>query len=346
MALSQRLNVSRSIGFIAALILLTALFCLNSCSGRNSDSTIKVGRILMGTLIEVTVLGPANQLQEGANAALDEIKRIEDLTSFHKESKLNEINKNAGIQPVKVDPELLALIQRSLEISSLTDGAFDPTIGVLSRLWNFSGTAGPRLPDQEEINAALKKVGWKKVQIFPEKNEIFLPEKDMALDLGGIAKGYALNRAEQIIKSRGLKFALINAGGDIAALGGKGLGVPWKIGIQDPRNPDTIAAVVQIDSGNVFTSGDYERFFDKDGIRYHHILDPVTGYPASGLDSVTIVAPDGTDAEGLSAAVFVLGSEKGMRLIEQQANISGLIVDSEGRYILSSNASSLIQIKH
>lgn len=346
MALSKRLDVSHRAGLIVPFVLLSALLYLNSCSDRNSDSTIKVGRILMGTLIEVTVVGSTSQLQEVANAALDEIKRIEDLTSFYKESELNEINKNAGIQPVKVDPELLALIQRSLEISNLTDGAFDPTIGVLSRLWNFSGTEGPRLPDQEEINAALKKVGWKKVEVFQEKNEIFLPDKGMALDLGGIAKGYALNRAGQVIKSRRLKSALINAGGDIAAFGGKGSGVPWKIGIQDPRNPDAIAAVVQVVSGNVFTSGDYERFFDKDGIRYHHILDPASGYPASGVESVTIVAPDGTGAEGLSAAVFALGPEKGMRLIEQQANISCLIVDLEGRYILSSNASSLIQIRH
>ena len=234
----------------------------------------------MGTLVEVTVVGPSDLLQQAANSALDEIKRIEDLTSFHKQSQLNEINEKSGLAPVKVDPELMALIQSSLEISRVTNGAFDPTIGVISRLWNFSGPEGPRLPSPEEINQALHKVDWKKVQILPERSEIYLPEQGMALDLGGISKGYALNQAEQIIKSTGIKSALINAGGDIAAFGGKGPGVPWKIGIQDPRDTSTIVATVDIESGSVFTSGDYQRYFENDGIRYHHILDPKTGFPA------------------------------------------------------------------
>jgi len=344
MAFPKLLEILFRNKLIVSAVLLSNLFSLYSCSLGNPNSTFKTGRILMGTLIEVTVVGPSDKLQEAANAALDEIKRIEDLASFHKETELTEINKYAGLSPVKVKPELVFLIQRALEISKLTDGAFDPTIGALAKLWNFSESDAPRLPGQNEINEALNKIGWTKVQIFPDKNEVFLPEKGMALDLGGIAKGYALNRAAQIIKSKGIKSALINAGGDISAYGGKAPGVPWKIGIQDPRDNSGIAAVVDIESGSVFTSGDYERFFEEAGKRYHHILDPKTGFPATGVESVTIVAPDGKSVEGLSAAVFVLGPKEGMRLVEKLEHISCLIIDSAGKFIVSPNAGSLFQI--
>ncbi len=330
---------------ILLALLLSILLSLNSCELGNQNSTLKTARILMGTLIEITVVGPQNKLHEATNAAFDEIKRIEDLVSFHKETELNEINRNAGISVVKVKSELVSLIERALEISKLTDGSFDPTIGVIARLWNFSESEAPRLPSQDEIDQALKKVGWQKVKIFPEKNEVFLPEKGMALDLGGIAKCYAVNRAEQIIKSKGIESALINAGGDIAAFGGKEPGVPWKIGIQDPRDNSGIAAVVEIESGLVFTSGDYERFFEKDGKRYHHILDPKTGYPATGAESVTIVAPDGTRDEGLPAGIFVLGPEKGMRLISRFKDLSCLMIDSDGKLIVSPNGASLFQLR-
>ncbi len=345
MAFQKRIEMLVCYKLVVSAFLLSNLLNLNSCSLGNSNSTLKTARILMGTLIEITVVGPHDKLQEATNAALDEMKRIEDLASFHKETELTEINKNAGISPVRVKPELVSLIERALEISKLTDGAFDPTIGAVARLWNFSESEAPRLPSQDEIDQALKKVGWQKVEIFPEKNEVFLPEKGMALDLGGIAKCYAVNRAEQIIKSKGIKSALINAGGDIAAFGGKEPGVPWKVGIQDPRDNSGIAAVVEIESGLVFTSGDYERFFEKDGKRYHHILDPKTGYPASGAESVTIVAPDGTQCEGLPAAIFVLGPKEGMRLISKFKDVSCLIIDPDGKLIVSPNAGSLFQLR-
>ncbi len=345
MAFPKFIDLNRRPQFLTVAFLLLTSWSLNSCSLGNSNSTLKIGRILMGTLVEVTVVGPSDLLQQAANSALDEIKRIEDLTSFHKQSQLNEINEKSGLAPVKVDPELMALIQSSLEISRVTNGAFDPTIGVISRLWNFSGPEGPRLPSPEEINQALHKVDWKKVQILPERSEIYLPEQGMALDLGGISKGYALNQAEQIIKSTGIKSALINAGGDIAAFGGKGPGVPWKIGIQDPRDTSTIVATVDIESGSVFTSGDYQRYFEKDGIRYHHILDPKTGFPASEVESVSVVAPDGVRAEGLSAGIFVLGPQQGGSLLDKMNNVSGLIVDSNGRLLVFPEGTRVFKLR-
>jgi thiamine biosynthesis lipoprotein len=345
MAFPKFIDLNRRTPSLTIAFLLLTSWSLNSCSLGNSNSTLKIGRILMGTLVEVTVVGPSDLLQQAANSALDEIKRIEDLTSFHKQSQLNEINEKSGLAPVRVDPELMALIQSSLEISRVSNGAFDPTIGVISRLWNFSGPEGPRLPSPEEINQALHKVDWKKVQILPERSEIYLPEQGMAMDLGGISKGYALNQAEQIIKSTGIKSALINAGGDITAFGGKGPGVPWKIGIQDPRDTSTIVATVDIESGSVFTSGDYQRYFEKDGIRYHHILDPKTGFPASEVESVSVVAPDGVRAEGLSAGIFVLGPQRGGSFLDKMNNVSGLIVDSNGRLLVFPEGTRVFKLR-
>ncbi len=345
MAFPKRIEMLLFYKLVVSALLLSSLLNLNSCSYGNPNSTLKTARILMGTLIEITVVGPQDKLQETTDAALAEIKRIEDLASFHKETELTEINKRAGISPVRVKPELVSLIERALEISKLTDGAFDPTIGAIALLWNFSESEAPRLPGKDEIDQALKKVGWQKVEISTDKNEVFLPEKGMALDLGGIAKCYAVNRAEEVIKSKGIKSALINAGGDIAAFGGKEPGVPWKVGIQDPRDNSGIAAVVEVESGLVFTSGDYERFFEKNGKRYHHILDPKTGYPATRAESVTIVAPDGTRVEGLPAAIFVLGPKKGMRLLSKFKDVSCLIIDPDGKIIISPNAGSLFQVR-
>ena len=345
MRFRQNLNSFRRRKSIAFLLSISTIFFVVSCSEKSSNSSLKVGRILMGTLVEVNVIGRQNQLKESAEAALTEIKRVEDLTSFHKESDLNRINNNAGHSPTKVDPELISLIQRSLEISELTGGAFDPTIGALSRLWNFSGPEGPRLPDESEIKEARKKVNWRKVEIIPDKNEVFLPEEGMALDLGGIAKGYALNRAEEILKAKGVMAALLNAGGDIMAFGGKGDGTPWKIGIQDPGDKGRIEAVVNIETSAVFTSGDYERVLEKDGKQYHHILDPSTGYPASGFKSVTIVAPDGFRADGFSAAVFVLGPDKAKLFLGKHPNISCLMVDQAGKTEIYPESPSVFHLR-
>jgi FAD:protein FMN transferase len=346
MRFKQRLNKFKRPISILIMMCISVLFFVASCSEKSSDTSLKVGRILMGTLVEVTAVGAPNQLKEFAEAALTEIKRVEDLTSFHKESDLKQINDNAGRSPTKVNPELISLIQRSLDIAEQTDGAFDPTIGPLSRLWNFSGPEGPRLPNESEIAEARKKVNWRKLEISPDKHEVFLPEEGMALDLGGIAKGYALNRAAEILKSKGVKGALLNAGGDIVTFGSKSDGRPWKVGIQDPRDKSRIEAAVDMEAGAVFTSGDYERFLEKDGKRYHHVLDPSTGYPADGFESVTIVAPDGFGADGFSAAVLVLGPDKAKLFLEKYPNISCLVVDQSGKIGVYPEGSSVFELRN
>jgi thiamine biosynthesis lipoprotein len=299
----------------------------------------------MGTLVEITVVADPDKARSAVEAAFEEIKRVERLTSFHQPSALTSLNEQAGHGPVKTDPELAELAEASLKIAAQTGGAFDPTVGPLSRLWGFSGAAEPRLPMQAEIDSALSKVGWKRVRIDISASTVDLPERGMSLDLGGIAKGYALNRAATVLKDLGTRSALVNAGGDIIAIGEKSSGKPWRIGVQDPRDQKGILAVVELKGRAIVTSGDYERVFFINDERYHHILDPKTGYPARGMQSVTIVFSDAVIVDGLSVAVFVAGPKKGMEMIQSVPGAAGLLVDAAGELHLSPEAGSLFELK-
>jgi len=328
-------------------LFLTVLFLfpfMASCSRNSSVSLHKSSRLLLGTLVEVTIPGDADTASSATQAVLDEMKRIEDLTSFHKQSGLTAINDAAGTGAVKADPELLDLITAALGTSEQTKGAFDPSVGVLSRLWSFSG-GEPHLPDQSEIADALTKVGGNRIHIDRSAGTISLPVKGMALDLGGIAKGYALDRSAKVLKDRGITSALVNAGGDVLVMGEKEPGKPWRVGVQDPRNPREVMAVVAVKDRVIMTSGDYERFFIKDEKRYHHILDPKTGYPAEGVQSVTLVATGGMRAEPLGATVFVKGVAEGLAYVQSLGDIEAMVVDGNGEVHMTPGASTLFQLK-
>ncbi|MFZ5868717.1 MAG: FAD:protein FMN transferase [Thermodesulfobacteriota bacterium] len=326
-----------------ALILLAVGLASVACD--KAPAPYKASRLLMGTLVEITVVGHPDKARSAAEAAFEEIKRVERLTSFHQPSALTSLNEQAGFGPVKTDPELARLVEASLKIAAQTGGAFDPTVGPLSRLWGFSGTTEPRLPTQAEIDSALSKVGWKHVRVDRSASTVDLPESGMSLDLGGIAKGYALNRAAAVLKEMGIRSALVNAGGDIIAIGEKSSGRPWRIGVQDPRDQKGILAVVELKDRAIVTSGDYERVFFINDERYHHILDPKTGYPARGMQSVTIVFSDAVIVDGLSVAVFVAGPQKGMEMIQSVPGAAGLLVDAAGELHLSPGAASLFELK-
>jgi len=327
-----------------ALLAICALL-LMSCSGSPSLPMEKFSRFLMGTLVEITLVGDSQKTKPAMEALVTEMQRIEKLASFHTPSELTRVNDNAGNGSIKADKELLKIIAESLRIARETNGAFDPTIGAVSRLWQFSGPVEARLPQESEITEALKRVGWEKVKIDLTEGTILLPEKGMALDLGGIVKGYALNRSVEILKRSGLSTGLVNIGGDILALGEKAAGKPWRIGVEDPRNHQGIVATTEVKDRAVFTSGDYERFFIKDGRRYHHILDPKTGYPADKLRSVTTVGPIGATLQPLGTAAFVLGIDKGMKLIGSVEGARGLLIDSEGKDHLTEGTETVFRIK-
>jgi thiamine biosynthesis lipoprotein len=298
---------------------------------------------MMGTIVEVTLVGPGDSSKKMAEAVFDELKRVESLTSFHTESALSRLNNAAGTGPVRADTGLLAIMAEALRIAGQTNGAFDPTVGPLTRIWNFSGPGEPKLPAQAEIASALGKTGWKKVKVDAETGSITLPEPGMSLDLGGIAKGYALDRVREVLQRSGACAALVNAGGDILVVGEKEPGKPWRIGVQDPRNNRGMVAVASLKDKIIVTSGDYQRFFIKNGRRYHHILDPQTGYPTEGLRSVTIVASEGITADAIATAIFPLGLEEGLRYIESIPGVAGLLIDSGGRLHFSSTARSLLE---
>ncbi|MFC1833380.1 FAD:protein FMN transferase [Thermodesulfobacteriota bacterium] len=322
-----------------------SLVCLlSSCVGDDKAQLYRTTRLMMGTFVEITVAGNGPKVKEAAQAVIAELARVEKLTSFHQSSALGAINDKAGVAPVSPGEELLKLVNTSLDTARKTSGAFDPTVGPLSRLWNFSG-GDPTLPDRQDVQRATAKVGWKRVALDAETGTIFLPHEGMSLDLGAIAKGYALDRAKEVLTKYGVSSALINAGGDVLGMGLKQPGKPWRVGIQDPRNPRDIVAVVDLTDRVIVTSGDYERFFTKDGKRYHHILDPRTGYPARGVQSVTIVAPDGVTADALATAVFVLGPGQGLEIIESTPGVEGFFIDSSGEVRVSSGGTEIFETR-
>lgn len=329
------------IGWCVTLAGVAAL--LLSCGQAWSPQVHKSTRFLMGTFVEVAVVGSRNNAKIISNAVFEEIKRVEDLTSFHASSALSIVNDSSGQGRTKADPELLTLIEDSLRFARQTDGAFDPTLGPLTGLWSFSA-GEPQLPTKEAITEALAKTGWQKVKIDAVSGTVFLPEKGMSLDLGGIAKGYALDKAREVLTGLKASGVLVNAGGDILAFGEKGPDKPWRIGVQDPRNPRGIVAVASIKDKVIVTSGDYERFFIRDGKRYHHILDPKTGYPTQGLQSVTIVAYDGETADALATAVFALGLRDGLKLVESVGGVECFLIDADGHRHLSTGVSSFLQV--
>jgi thiamine biosynthesis lipoprotein len=250
-------------------------------------------------------------------ARLNEIERIFSVSLSG--SEISRINQNAGIAPVEVSEETIALLGKACYFALKTDGAFDPAIGPLVDLWGI-GTDYPRVPLQEEIDALLPLVDWRNIEYDTEARTVFLPQKGMKLNFGGIAKGYAADELIAIIGSANVKRAIIDLGGSsVYVWGKKPDGAKWRVGVKNPDNPEGGPAIrLDIDSNTVTSSGAYERFFDQDGVRYHHILDPKTGRPAnSGILSSTIVCESALAADALSTAVFVLGKEKVRALLAE-----------------------------
>jgi thiamine biosynthesis lipoprotein len=260
---------------------------------------------------------------------------LDDILSANKEgSDLDAVNKNAGVAPVAVRQELIDVLSRALFFARVSGGAdgraaFDPTIGPLVKLWGIGGES-PRVPDPDEMRAALALVDWREVEV--DGNVVFLRKVGMSLDLGAIAKGYAADEAARIIRSFGIESAVVDLGGNIFALGGKPDGGPYKIGIQNPLlGRGAYSGFVEARNQTLVTSGSYERFFERDGVRYHHILSTETGYPVeNGLLSATIVAGSSIDADALSTTVYALGYEKGSALLRAFPDVEAIFIFADG----------------
>ena len=301
--------------------------------GAVASESVRHEGAIMGTELVIEVRGPDRRaLEQALAAALTELQRIEDLMTDWRPSELTALNDAAGGGPHPVPAELARLLSRSLEVGRLSGGAFDPTYAGVGRLWDFKRRP-PLIPDRERIEAGLKLVGYERVAIDLEANTVELPE-GMRLGLGGIAKGYGVDRAMAVLVEHGVEHALVNAGGDLKALGRRG-DEPWEIAIRHPRDRERVLAVLPVANTCVVTSGDYARFFEHEGRRYHHIIDPRTGYPSEGCMSATVVAPDAAAADGLATALCVLGPERGLELVESLDRVEALMVGMDGEVRLS-----------
>ncbi len=285
---------------------------------------------VMGSSLEIEVFGPDQAVCDRAVAdAREELERLDRMmTDWKPDSPLMDINKAAGKHPVAVPPELYFIIERSIRVSELTEGAFDITFAGAGKLWNWRARE-PVVPDEATVKASLENVGWKGIVLDPEKRSVFLSKPGMRIGLGAVGPGYAGDLAMGKIRARGIRDACVNLSGDVLVIGKKA-GAPWNVGITHPRKKSESIAVLPVSNAAVSTSGDYERYFEKDGRRYCHIIDPRTGYPAAGCQSVTIVAPNLAFADALATGVFVLGPEKGMALVEQLEGVQALIIGADG----------------
>ena len=305
----------------------------------------------MDTRVDLTLYEADKETSDQVvEAVFGEMERLENMISRTiPASELNMINQAAGKEWVKVDPELFFLLQKALEISALTDGAFDPTIAPVIELWGF-GEDHPKVPADGDLQKYLQLVDYKLIELDENGCMVYLPVEGMKLDLGGIAKGFIVDRCLETGRMFSRQAFFINAGGDISMSGVKPSGEEWVIAVQDPKVPETAESIDNIavlrleEEGSVVTSGDYQRYFEENGVRYFHILDPVNGKPARRLSSVTIVAKDAMTADALATAVFVLGKEKGIPLLESLPGIDGILVDPEGEIAYTSGLEGHIEL--
>lgn len=339
---------------------LTASFCLAAAG----HLVTKTGTA-MGTAMQVRVYTESADeapIYAAIAEAFAEIRRLEGLmTTWRPDSEISRINAAAGVAPVAVGPEVFSVLRRSLEFSRLSGGAFDVSYYALRGLWKFDDDLAPVLPDPAELARRRRLIDWRQIILTPvltpgnqpsqgqdPGGTVLLRRAGMAINLGGIGKGFAVDAASGLLRRRGFPNHIVQAGGDLFLSGSKA-GQPWMSGVRDPRGPgDDYFAVCAVTDHAFSTAGDYERSFVLKGRRYHHIIDPRTGYPATGARSVTIYARDATTADGLDDAVLILGVPAGLALVERlkDQDVGAVIVDRQNRVHVSSRLKDLVRIVH
>ncbi|WP_461255137.1 FAD:protein FMN transferase [Treponema sp. R80B11-R83G3] len=318
------MHVPKVLVCVGSWLIFFSVSCTDQVSARTDFA--------LGTVCSVTLF------EKGKTGVCDEIfSRIREIENFMSVnisfSDVSRINAAAGISPVQVQEDTFKVIERAIYFAELSGGAFDPTVGPLVSLWGIG--ARPRVPSVEEINEALPLINWRNIELDARLKSVYLAHNGMALDLGGIAKGYAADEAAKIIKSHEISRAKIDLGGNILLIGTRYDKKPWKVGIQKPDGRrGSIIGVLQIPEKTVVTSGVYERNFEKDGVLYHHLLSVTNGYPVkNGLVSVTIIADVSMDADALSTAVFVSGYEEGISILKNYGDAQAIFVFEDKRVI-------------
>jgi FAD:protein FMN transferase len=294
---------------------------------------------LMGNRFEISIVSTdATWAYARIAEAVTEIQRIERLlTTFDANSQTNLINQFAGIQPVKVDKEVFDLIQRSLRISAITQGSFDISYGSIDkRFWNFDTTM-TSLPDAETAKASVKLINYRNIELSTEGGTVFLKNEGMRIGFGGIGKGYAADKAKQLLQSKGVKSGIVNASGDLITWGTQPDGSAWTVGVADPNRRNDTFSLLEVSDMAVATSGNYEKYAVINGKRYAHTIDPRTGFPVSGIKSVTIICPHAELADALATPVMVMGVKVGLNMINQMRHIGCIIIDDENKLFTSNN---------
>jgi thiamine biosynthesis lipoprotein len=315
-------------------------------SPATAPRTISTSRLSMGSTLTLTAWTSDESAATSAfESVFAEFARLEKLMStWISESDVSRINREAGIRPVAVSADVRDVLKTARQMSESTGGKFDVTFGALSGLWKFDHDQDNVIPDMREVRRRLPLIDYRAIQIDDAAGTVFMARKGMSIHLGGIGKGYAIDRAAGILRRSGLRDFMIQSGGDIYIAGLKD-GKPWRLAIQDPRGPaNRTFAELDLSDGTFSTSGDYERYFVKNGRRYHHILDPATGEPARGARSVTIVSNLAVLADGLSTGVFIMGPDAGMKLIERLPDVEGVIVSDKNQVLISSGLRDKVRL--
>ncbi len=337
-------NKPTILNFFNTICLLFTLFILliscNTNSEHTDSNTYTKEENRMGTVFQITAISNDEELAtQAVNDAFTEVVRIEELiSSWDENSETSDINRNAGIQPVKVSSELLELIRRSKKVSNLTNGIFDISYASIDKLWKFDGSM-IEIPSDKAIANSVAKINYENIVIDDIEGTIFLKEKEMKIGFGGIGKGYAANKCKALMLKAGIESGIVNAGGDLITWGKQKDGDDWTIGIADPTKKESALSYLNISDKAVVTSGNYERFVEFNGKQYCHIINPTTGWPAEQLNSVTIICADAELADALATSVFILGVKEGLELINQLKDIECFIIDEDDVLHYSDNIS-------
>ncbi|MCL1651890.1 Thiamine biosynthesis lipoprotein ApbE precursor [Elizabethkingia miricola] len=312
-------------------IRITLLLCTISISAQVQRSRLVT---LMGSRFQITLVDKDSiSAERNIDKAIAEITRIENLISeWRPETQISQVNQNAGIKPIKVDKEVFDLTKKSLYFSKLTDGAFDISIVAMDKIWKFDDSMN-ELPSEQAIKESVRNVGYQNIILDSTNSTIFLKNPGMKIGFGSIGKGYAADKTRDLMKSMGVKAGIIDASGDISTWGTQPNGKPWAIGINNPFNDHKMAAILYFKENAVTTSGSYEKYAEIHGKRYSHIMNPKTGYPSTGLTSVTITGPNATMANGFSTSVMVLGEKDGLKLLKLFPEYHYLLITDKGKII-------------
>ncbi|GJN59950.1 FAD:protein FMN transferase [Elizabethkingia anophelis] len=312
-------------------IRITLLLCTISISAQVQRSRLIT---LMGSRFQITLVDKDSiSAERNIDKAVAEITRIENLISeWRPETQISQVNQNAGIKPIKVDKEVFDLTKKGIYFSKLTDGAFDISIVAMDKIWKFDDSMD-ELPSEQAIKESVRNVGYRNIILDSTNSTIFLKNPGMKIGFGSIGKGYAADKTRDLMKSMGVKAGIIDASGDISTWGTQPDGKPWAIGINNPFNDHKMAAILYFKENAVTTSGSYEKYAEIHGKRYSHIMNPKTGYPSTGLTSVTITGPNATMANGFSTSIMVLGEKEGLKLLKQFPEYHYLLITDKGKIV-------------